>query len=314
MKTVLLTLNYNTAKECILLIFGILNSKHIDKIVILDNGSNIDDFNKLNSYINKINKPEFIILEKSDTNLGLAGGFDLLLKKYQDFDNYIITNSDIIIFDDSIKILLNELNTGIKPIVVAPIVNYYENGIRTNRKQSIEYKDIKDIKINFKLMPSFKKKIDTNVVSKLDLNKRCIRCFSTSPTCFIVPKKVIRQIGLFDDNFFIFHEDTDFFLRLRFDNTPLILIPSAKVWHPAHSSSSDDTKDFLVYHRIRSSLIFYRKYKHILRIKYIINYTIYTIFKIIQNVFNFKRMSFIFKGYYDGLFHKIRKQKLPITK
>ncbi len=56
--------------------------------------------------------------------------------------------------------------------------------------------------------------------------------------CFLVRRQAIKDVGLFDENFFLFLEDTDLCRRLWQQNWQVWYLPEAKVIHLPHRLSS----------------------------------------------------------------------------
>jgi len=48
---------------------------------------------------------------------------------------------------------------------------------------------------------------------------------------FLVRREVIEKIGLFDENYFIMYEESDFMLRAKRAGYKIIYAPTAKLWH-----------------------------------------------------------------------------------
>jgi len=54
--------------------------------------------------------------------------------------------------------------------------------------------------------------------------------------CILVRSSVLREIGLFDEHFFAYHEDVDFSFRLRHSGARLLYVPEASICHFAGAS------------------------------------------------------------------------------
>ena len=54
---------------------------------------------------------------------------------------------------------------------------------------------------------------------------------SATGAALFLPKKIIERVGMFDENFFMYHEDLDLCWRARREGFEVKVIPSAKVWH-----------------------------------------------------------------------------------
>lgn len=49
--------------------------------------------------------------------------------------------------------------------------------------------------------------------------------------CILVSKRIVQEVGGFDSSYFAYFEDVDWSLRCRRAGFPLVLCPSAKLWH-----------------------------------------------------------------------------------
>ena len=70
----------------------------------------------------------------------------------------------------------------------------------------------------------------------------------------------IRRIGPMDEGYFMYNEDTDWCERARGAGFSVLVAPAAKVWHKVSTSSGGGLTSFKIYHRIRSTFRFYRRY------------------------------------------------------
>ena len=71
----------------------------------------------------------------------------------------------------------------------------------------------------------------------------------------LVSKKLIDTVGLLDERFFLYWEDTDWGLRAEKAGFKNLVIPSAHVWHKVSVSSGGMDSLIRVYHKTRSHLL-----------------------------------------------------------
>lgn len=79
--------------------------------------------------------------------------------------------------------------------------------------------------------------------------------------CMLVHNAVFSEIGKFDENFFMYFEDTDFGLRALEAQKKIVYVPSAKLWHKVSSSTGGEDSKSQVYYMNRNRLYFAGKYK-----------------------------------------------------
>ena len=80
-----------------------------------------------------------------------------------------------------------------------------------------------------------------------------------SGCCLMMTRNVLERVGLLDERFFIYSEDTDWGVRARKAGITLTYAPSAEVWHKG-SSTAGPRSAFQDYHMTKSAIHFVRKY------------------------------------------------------
>ncbi len=79
-----------------------------------------------------------------------------------------------------------------------------------------------------------------------------------SGAAVVYRSSVLRKTGLFDEAYFMYHEDTDLSLRIKFLNYQIKLIPQAKVFHEYEFSRSIKKFYFIERNRLMLLLKFYK--------------------------------------------------------
>lgn len=97
---------------------------------------------------------------------------------------------------------------------------------------------------------------------------------SYAPTCFmIIDTAVFAKIGLMDEKYFAYYDDTDFVLRATRAGYSLLYVPGVSILHKV-SSSAGTNSPFYVYYSNRNKLYFIRKNLHGIRRYFAIAYTL----------------------------------------
>lgn len=66
---------------------------------------------------------------------------------------------------------------------------------------------------------------------------------SHAPTCCVLLKReVFAAIGLMDERYFVYHDDTDFMLRAHYAGLKLFCLPYAKLWHKVSSLTGGESE------------------------------------------------------------------------
>lgn len=71
--------------------------------------------------------------------------------------------------------------------------------------------------------------------------------------------KVIETIGLLDEDFFAYHEDTEWCFRAKRTGWRVLSVPCARVWHP-DTRRRDETSGLVTYYITRNHLLFLKKH------------------------------------------------------
>lgn len=77
--------------------------------------------------------------------------------------------------------------------------------------------------------------------------------------CVLIKRKVVEEIGLLPEEYFLYYEDTDWSLAARKAGFECIFSPVAKIWHKGSKSSLEGSPSYIYYH-IRNGLILAQKY------------------------------------------------------
>lgn len=98
-----------------------------------------------------------------------------------------------------------------------------------------------------------------------------------APTCFLlIDAKLFATIGLMDERYFVYYDDTDFIWRLRQSKVRIRMVSSAIVIHKVATSTGGARSPFTVYFSNRNRIYFIRKHFHGLRRFVALSYTLLT--------------------------------------
>lgn len=78
--------------------------------------------------------------------------------------------------------------------------------------------------------------------------------------CMLIHNTVFSEIGKFDENYFMYFEDTDFGLRMLDAKKKIVYVPDAKLWHKVSSSTGGEDSKMQVYYMNRNRLYFAKKH------------------------------------------------------
>jgi GT2 family glycosyltransferase len=120
----------------------------------------------------------------------------------------------------------------------------------------------------------------------------------------LISRKLLETVGLFDERFFMYYEDSDLSLRARRKGFTLLLVPSAHVWHKVALSSGGSNTPNERYWMARSSVWFFYKHVKGLRWLIVVPYRTGSAIKTLLRLLWRKRgdaACAYFRGLWDGL-------------
>ncbi|NLB77122.1 MAG: glycosyltransferase family 2 protein, partial [Crenarchaeota archaeon] len=157
-----------------------------------------------------------IVLIKNNRNLGFSAGNNIGLLAAK--GSYVLVlNNDAILRSDAIAKLMFESMKSPMEILQPKILLIDEPQIINSTGMLIHF-------AGFGLLRG---------CGERDLGQYDCSPYVCAPhgACFLAPRSVLNEIGLFDDNFFAFCEDTDFGLRASLTGKKIRYIPTAVAYH-----------------------------------------------------------------------------------
>lgn len=270
-------INYNSSKHtinCIQSIIENTSEKLNYQIIITDNCSQKEDYYALKSFCETTSFPH-LELHRSKFNTGFGGG-NMNGVQYTNSNYYAFINNDTLFLNDCLSILKNELDNN-QNIGMAGGQAFKENG---DFMTSFDHftSPVKEIVgrsflefINPERYPKRKKMYSSPI--KVNL----------VPGSFMfVRAKDFNEIGGFDNNIFLYYEETDLCQRLANQSKYSYLIPEAKFIH-LHGASTE--RSLAIKKELKISLLYvirkhYGFFGHkIVLIHQIVKYFFSSIFK-----------------------------------
>ena len=279
MKTAIVILNYNDYSTTYDMLERIKDYKSLDLIVVVDNNSQDDSYNKLKVFEN--NKIDII---KTDKNLGYANGnnFGLKYLENKNIDYVVISNPDVYFKDnDIIKLKIDLEKNDIS--LIAPIVD--ENGKESRGWKLPKFREDLISNINYfhkygdKLL-SYKDSYYSKELVNVDVVSGCF---------FMIKYNDFKKIDFFDSNTFLYYEENILGSKLKSKNYKSCIDTSIKVKHMLSVSVDKSFNSLKKYKMLKDSQLYYEKtYNHlnifgilVLRLFYYISYFISYLGKLI---------------------------------
>lgn len=286
----IILVNYKSYLDTIECVKSLRNIEYRNyKIIIVENGSKDESYIKLKENL----KDELIINLGKNKGFAEGNNIGIRLAMKNNADYVLLLNNDTIVEKDFLKEMVNAFESNDVGIVGCKI-NYYNN------KDIISYAGGEIIWNKFKTR--FFRDGDKDIKYEKEKEVTFI-----SGCAMLIKSKVIKDVGLFSNEYFMYYEDTDYCARTLECGFKLIYQPKAKIYHKISSSSGGNLSPFVLYWSTKNRQVFRRKFsykiKKISLIKFDIFYIFSRIIKISTYLLTNKKdeAKSIFKGYIDGI-------------
>lgn len=270
MKVALIVINYNTYNLTIKCVDSILNNCSLDyEIILVDNKSTNDSYSVLYQKYKDYSKIKVI---ESPDNRGYSAGLNIGLDNcvLEEFDYYVFLNNDLLFNKGSLENLVRTFervdNIG---VVGGQIVDL-------NMNRQIGYKYLLTFKSHllsmkpFYYFTKFRKKTD-----KYNYNNVLVFDGMVAGCCFAIPRKVMKQLGKFDEEMFIYFEEDALAHKVHNLGLKCALNPEALIVHLGSQTISSSA--FTYYNRYKSAIYVLAKYCKAKKYQVTIIYWIYKI-------------------------------------
>lgn len=259
-KVFIIVLNWNRPKdtlECLESINKLIAKNFKLSVIVVDNASSDDSVKILKSYKLKNGKYKLIV---NDDNLGYVGGNNrgMMYAVKHRADYILILNNDTVVDNKLIQSFLenNDKRIGI----VSPKI-YFAKGFEFYKKK---YKKRELNKVIWYAGGEmdwdnvFGKNRGVDEVDTGQYDEKTEIDFATG-TCMFISSELVKDIGYFDEKFFMYFEDDDFSYRAKEAGWKIIYEPNAILWHKVAQSSKigSDLNDYFI---TRNRLLFGMRY------------------------------------------------------
>ena len=216
-----------------------------EEIFIVDNASSDDSIDRISSIYPDVN----VILNEFNSGYGHAANQGI---KKGAGNYFLICNNDIVvpknIFDELESVFKKDANAG---IVSGQLTDINRNRVRTSYTRPSITSEFDSIGRFGRLIKTIKKTHyqDPKIISEVGI---------IGGACLGVRRKMIDDIGAYDEDFFFYFEDTEWCIRAWRNDWKVILNPEIEIAHLGGSSSSEFYKESRI-EFYRSRMIFWKK-------------------------------------------------------
>lgn len=215
------------------------------KIFIIDNSSTDSSKIVCQQYIEKLNiDAEYIF---NDENVGVAKGnnIGIIRALEQGFEKILLLNNDIT-FGENIFYELLVLSSSSSEKLFIPKIYYHGTNLLWMAGA------------HFKKWTSLTPHRGDGEEDKGQYDKSDI--VNYAPTCFmLIDASVFKDVGLMDEKYFVYYDDTDFIFRCVQMNHVIRYLPALKVKHKVSALTGGNTSLFSIYYANRNRLYFILK-------------------------------------------------------
>ena len=270
--------NWNTrdySVQCIRSLYDHLGYMEFE-ILFVDNGSDDGSVEAIAAQfpdVNVVSLPE---------NVGFAKGVNIGVRECTG-DYICLLNSDVEMIDESFKDIYENFRENKKVGICGPklLFENLEMQYSCKRYPSLWIEFCTSSGLN-KLFPK-SGIFASNHMTEFD-HDQMKEVDSLVGACLLVRRDVFREVGLLDESFFMYGEETDFCRRAKMAGWKILFDPSARIIHYGGVSSDRDPDRFVKeYHR--SAIYFWKKNYGPLRL---LLFSVMVIFKLYLRTVKFK--------------------------
>ena len=233
-------LNYNGWQDTLECLKSLKKLDYPDfQTIVIDNRSTGDDAMRINSWLTN-NWPSAVFIQSAD-NRGYAAGNNQGLRwaLERDFKYTWILNNDTVVNPDSLTHLVTKAQSEPTTGLVGAMQYYYDQPDKILARGG-------------------------GYINKwLAISRHCIkptdRLDYIPGACLFMSAAMLRQIGLLDEDFFIYWEDSDISFRARKAGWALTLAEKARILHK-ESATMGSQSEFSDYHHAKSGKLFFNKH------------------------------------------------------
>jgi len=282
-KVCIVILNWNNAEDTIECLRSAMALRHLrPRIVVVDNGSQDGSPERIRSAFPTID------LLVNPQNLGYAAAINIGIQRaLEEGANWVfLLNNDTIVDAELLVELLNAGGAHPRVGVLSPKIYYYHDPERVWFAGGVRRRFPPGIGMlghGRKDSPAY------HHPRKIDYATGC---------GMMVKAEVFRAIGLFDEAYFMYHEDLDFCERARQKGYECLYVPTAKMWHKVSASTEEDP-DTKWYYLGSHIVPFYHKYYT----SPCVWLSVYVVWVLLRETLkgNLRRMPAYLHGIWDGL-------------
>lgn len=233
--------SYEDTLECLHSLSGLSYSNI--KIIVVDNASSGNDTELLEKEFG-----EKIILIKNQSNTGFAGGNNAgILRGLDEGADYIfLLNNDTTVEPDFLDKLVAQAESDKKSGILTPLINYY------SAPSKVWCAGGSIVPLKGSGFPEGENQEQTNFKDK--------RYVTFASGCgLLIRREVLEKVGLLDESYFLYLEDTDYCMRTVKAGYKILFVPESRIYHKVNRTTAKQIATLPLYYTTRNRLLFSRK-------------------------------------------------------
>jgi hypothetical protein len=213
-----------------------------NRIVVVDNGSEGGEGATLRAEFG-----DAVHLIESGTNFGFAGGGNVGIRYALDngADYILLLNNDTTVDPAFLTALLQTASSHPDTAACCPKTYFYD-----------EPDVIYSTGGNVNLWTATSRQVGRGERDKGQFDRTATRGYADG-VCMLIPRRALETVGLLDEDYFAYWEETDWCAQARERGLRCYFVPAARIWHKAARVQSPDSRFYFLFRR--NALMFVRK-------------------------------------------------------
>lgn len=259
-KVAVVLLNYNSSVDCDKCIDFLLKQTYpIERIIVVDNNSAINDVEMLKTICKK-NETVELILNKENKGFSAGNNIGLMRATELGIDWCLIINPDVELRDvNYLDILLREIEKWPETVVAGSNIVLPSGEWQNPQRESTFWESF------FWPIDSIKRKLFNT--SNSYLGERVTGyCEKLCGACFVVCIDFMRTVNYLDENIFLYSEEAVLAAKVKMVNKRALFVNETTAHHEHYSVKKAPSRERMLKF-IDSRLYYYEKYGDLSRIK-----------------------------------------------
>ncbi len=212
------------------------------RIIVVDNGSDGDQAGQLEREFDG-----FVEVVRNERNLGFAGGANVGIRRAleQGTDYVLLLNNDVTVDPAFLDAMVNAAAGYKRLAALSPRAYFYD-------PPNVIYSTGGTVK----RWTGVARQIGRGEEDSGQFERPARRDYADG-LCMLIPSAALDRVGLLDEDYFAYWEETDWCVRASDKGLRCYYVPEAKVWHKAERSRR--ASDAFNFHYRRNALMFVRK-------------------------------------------------------